>query len=615
VTDAAVDAADLRDPRDPRLAVGATGMLAAFNRASVLTAADVHAAQRIGALVDETDEQVLLAAALAVRAPRLGHVCTDLRGARHTVATDVETPGAVEGLGWPEPDRWLERVSGSALVADGTAQERRPLRLSGSLLYLDRYWQEEQRVGADLMLRAEAAIDHLDEVALDDSLERLFDGGRADLQRQAAETAARRRLTVVAGGPGTGKTTTVARILALLHEHAAAAGTPPPRVGLAAPTGKAAARLQEAVHAEAARLPVHGDLRERLAGLQASTLHRLLGWRPGSRGRFRHHRGNRLPHDVVVVDETSMVSLSLMASLVEAVRADARLVLVGDPQQLASVEAGAVLGDIVGPDDRSGTLTQSVVVLRRVHRFGEAIEALAEAIRGGDADEAINLLRAGDAEVRWLPVDAAAGPGSEELGPVRAAVVEAGREVVAAAARGDGRGALDGLGTIRVLCAHRRGPYGAATWARHVERWLAAALPGYAEAEAWYVGRPVLVTANDYGLRLFNGDTGVVVDSGDGQLAVVFERQHELVELSPVRLSSVDTVHAMTIHKSQGSQLDEAVVLLPEASSPILTRELLYTAVTRARNRVTVVGTEQALRAAITRPIARASGLRSALWR
>ena len=196
-------------------------------------------------------------------------------------------------------------------------------------------------------------------------------------------------MTVVAGGPGTGKTTTVARIVALLLEQAAAAGAPEPLVALAAPTGKAAARLDEAVHDEAAALDVSDDVRTRLAALDASTLHRLLGWRPGSHSRFRHDRGNRLPHDVVIVDETSMVSLSLMARLVEAVRPEARLILVGDPGQLTSIEAGAVLGDIVGP---GASADDGIVVLDRVHRFGGGIARVAEAIRRGDADAVIAAL-------------------------------------------------------------------------------------------------------------------------------------------------------------------------------------------------------------------------------
>jgi exodeoxyribonuclease V alpha subunit len=380
-------------------------------------------------------------------------------------------------------------------------------------------------------------------------------------------------------------------------------------VALAAPTGKAAARLEEAVHEEAAGLDVSDAVRAQLLAAQASTLHRLLGWRPDSHSRFRHHRGNRLPHDVVIVDETSMVSLSLMARLVEAVRPQARLVLVGDPGQLTSIEAGAVLGDIVGP--AADVPAAGIVVLDRVHRFGGAIATLAEAIRRGDADATLEALSAAPDEVTWLPVDPEA---RDALTPVHDGAVAAARAVIDAAREGDARKALAALASFRVLCAHRRGPYGVATWTDRIERWLASEVEGFGAEGQWYVGRPLLVTENDYGLRLYNGDTGVVVATETGRISAAFERRGEVVELSPSRLAAVDSVYAMTIHKSQGSQFDAAAVLLPDPTSHILTRELLYTAVTRARERLILAGTEEAVRAAVARPVARASGLRWRLW-
>ena len=433
----------------------------------------------------------------------------------------------MQALPWPDVDAWIDALSASPLVAvDDDDAANRPLRLDGTLLYLDRYWRLEARVGVDLLARAGQAAAGVDEELLALGLGRYFGGPEPDLQRAAAAVAVRSRLAVVAGGPGTGKTTTVARILALLHEQAAAAGRRPPRVALAAPTAKAAARLEEAVRTEAASMPVDETVRARLTALPASTLHRLLGYRPDNRSRFRHHRHNRLPHDVVVVDETSMVSLSLMAKLVEAVRTDARLVLVGDPDQLASVEAGAVLGDIVGPaadESVSSPLKDGIVVLRRVYRFGGAIAALAAAIQRGDADAAIQALGGGGTDLSWIAVDVAEDADSA-LGPVRARVVDAGRRINEAASAGDASAALEAMRAMRVLCAHRRGPYGVAEWTGHVERWLAAAIDGYAVAGQWYVGRPLLVTANDYTLRLYNGDTGVVVDRGEGRAVAVFER-------------------------------------------------------------------------------------------
>ena len=581
---------------DARRAARADGLLAEFNAAGVLALADVHVARRLAALAGEQDERVALAAALAVRGPRLGHVYVDLATIATTAAVDVDEPVDLTALPWPDPDGWAEQVAASPLTGDD-----RPLRLEGTALYLDRYWREERQVAADLLaLRARPPAD-VDEGRLAAGLARLFAGGDDARQRLAAETAVRRRFAVVAGGPGTGKTTTVARILALLLEQGG-----DPLVGLAAPTGKAAARLSEAVREAAGELDVSADVRDRLRAMDAVTLHRLLGTLPGSRSRFRHHRGNRLPHDVVIVDETSMVPLSRMARLVEAVRSDARLILVGDPGQLASIEAGAVLGDIVGP---GGGDDDGIVVLDHVHRYGGGIAGVAEAIRRGDGDATIDALGA----VTWIPVDAAADP--DAAGAVRAGAVACARGVLEAARAGDGRRAIDALGSFRLLCAHRRGPYGVSAWTARIEGWLADALDGFGAGGEWYVGRPLLVTENDYGLGLFNGDTGAVVAAGDGAVAAAFERRGEVVELSPSRLAAVDTVYAMTVHKSQGSQFGTAAVLLPDPASPILTRELLYTAVTRAREQLILVGTEEAIRAAVARPVARASGLRDRLWR
>ncbi|MDQ6928554.1 MAG: exodeoxyribonuclease V subunit alpha [Actinomycetota bacterium] len=597
---------------DVRLALRAPGLLHAFNDAGVLAAADVHVALLLGRLCGDSSEAVLLAAALAARAPRLGHVCIDLATIAATVIIDTDLPVDLDALPWPDVDDWMANVAASALVT-----EHGPLRLDGTLLYLDRYWQEERDVAADLSTRSLDAATAVDANVLTAGLDRLFGAPEPDLQRLAAASAVLRRFCVVAGGPGTGKTTTVARILALLAEQAAAAGAPPPLVALAAPTGKAAARLEEAVHAEAATIDVSADIRAGLLATNASTLHRLLGWRPDSTSRFRHNRNNRLPHDVVVVDETSMVSLSLMARLVEAVRAGGRLVLVGDPEQLASVEAGAVLGDIVGPAGEEGApakpIGEGIVVLRQVHRFGGGIAELAEAIRGGDADATVEILGRDLPDVHWLPVDVTEA-NRAALAPVRDVVVEAGHKLTAAARAGDARAAIAALGSCRVLCAHRRGPYGVDTWMARVESWLAGEIEGFAAEGTWYVGRPLLVTENDYALRLFNGDTGVVVATAPGRVAAVFERRHELLEFSPTRLAAVDTVYAMTVHKSQGSQFAAVAVLLPDPASPILTRELLYTAATRARRHLILAGTEESVRAAVTRPIARASGLRRLLW-
>jgi exodeoxyribonuclease V alpha subunit len=614
-----------RDPFEARFALQASGLLREFNEAGVIDAADVHVARELARLSGERDEAVLLAAALAVRGPRLGHVHVDLARIRDTAAVDAEEPIDLAALAWPEPEAWVARVGASPLVARGDgagADPAHPLRLVGSWLYLDRYWAEEVQVARALRaLGAEAAVG-VDGDLLADGLARLFPSDPQGRQALAAGTAVRRRFAVVAGGPGTGKTTTVATIVALLCEQAAATGSGAfPLIALAAPTGKAAARLQEAVRSQAGELAIAPEVRERLLELPAFTIHRLLGWRPGSNSRFRHDRDQRLAHDVVIVDETSMVSLSLMARLIEALRSGARLILVGDPGQLASIEAGAVLGDIVGPAAAAGLAgaevatagaREGIVVLDRVHRFGGGIAALATAIRAGDGDGVMDLLRSERDDVTWLDVDVALG--DDALPAVREPALAAARETVQAAQAGRARAALDALGAFRILCAHRRGPYGVATWTARMEAWLSAELEGFDPEDRWYVGRPLLVNENDYELRLNNGDIGVVVRTAEGRVACAFARGEETVAFSPSRLSALDTVYAMTIHKSQGSQFDAAAVLLPEPGSRILTRELLYTAATRARRHLILAGTEETIRAAVARPVARASGLGRRLW-
>jgi exodeoxyribonuclease V alpha subunit len=559
------------------VAISATGLLQAFNCVGVIEAADVHVAQRLNALADDTDERVALAVAMVVRGLRGGSVCINLGS--------VEAQVGLADLPWPDPSSWLAAVRRSPLL------EQPPvLRLDDDLLYLDRYWREEKQVADDLL----ALLPSPAWRAVPD-INRLFPPGYEE-QRQAAEIALSQGLTVLTGGPGTGKTTTVARLLALFAEQAELAGKAGLRIALAAPTGKAAARLQEAVQLEVDRLDP-GD-RERVSGLRATTLHRLLGSRPDTSSRFRHHRGNRLPHDVVVVDETSMVSLTMMARLLEAVRPETRLLLVGDPDQLASVEAGAVLADLVdGLDGRNDT---RIAALKTPHRFGESIGALAGAIRDGDADRAIEVLRVGGDHIEWIDADNAA----EAL---RQVVVPHALALRRAAVQGDATAALATLDEHRLLCAHRRGPYGVAHWNRQVERWLAEAT-GDPIWSDWYVGRPILVSANDYGLGLYNGDTGVTVQ-GDGGLRAIFAGAGEPLKFATGRLSDIETMHAMTIHKSQGSQADEVTVLLPPTDSRLLTRELIYTGATRAKSRVRLVGGEEQVRRAITSRAVRATGL------
>ena len=610
------------DPFDARVAMAAQGLLRDFNRAGVLTAADVHVARRLGRLGEEDDERVLLAAALAVRAVRLGAVCVRLAEAAETVVPDDGARLDDAQLAWPAVDAWLGACAGSPLVASGAHDDgsARPLHLVDGLLYLDRYWRDEELVRAALDDRA-ARPSTVDIDELRTALASVF-GDTTGSERQvlAAAMTGLRSVTVLSGGPGTGKTTTVARLLAMLR--ALPGGFP--RVALAAPTGKAAARMQEAIDDAAQKWDLDvGDAR-------ASTLHRLLGSRPDSRSRFRYNRDNRLPVDVVIVDETSMVSLSLMARLLEAVRPEARLVLVGDPDQLASVEAGAVLGDLVHrpaatsasvPDAltdlvpslsseelASDRLRNGVVRLTTPYRFGDAIGALASAVQAAEPEEVLRLLRGSDPEIEFVEMDA--DRAGSALAGVRSDVVSAARRLTEAAAVSDAAGALGELDHHRLLCAHRRGPYGVTRWTAEIERWLAGV--SLASEEEWYAGRPLLVTANDYELQLFNGDTGVVVRHPEHGTVAAFTRAGEPLLLSPHRLSAVQTVHAMTVHRAQGSQFERVTLLLPAADSPLLTRELFYTAITRAEKHVRVVGTADAVRRAVLRPIVRASGLRRA---
>ncbi|TCM34424.1 exodeoxyribonuclease V subunit alpha [Kribbella sp. VKM Ac-2568] len=576
------------DEFDSTLALAATGILRDFNRAGVILAADVHVASRLTKLLAESNESVALACALVARAVRAGSVCLDLTEVRDEVGDD----GAE--LTWPDLDGWLVALAASPLLAAS-----HPLHLEGTRLYFDRYWREEEQVELDLRRRAgRAAPDIADEAALLAGLDRLFPGTPYIEQRTAAETAARQPTTVLTGGPGTGKTTTVAGLLALLAEQAEIAGDRRPRIALTAPTGKAAGRLEEAVRREMSERLTPKDT-DRLGEFHARTLHMLLGGRPDSSTRFRHDRDNRLPHDIIVVDETSMVSLTMMARLLEAVRPEARLILVGDPDQLASIEAGAVLADLVEGLVAGGHI--EAAKLRTSHRFGSEIGDLALAVREDRADDVLAVLRSSGGRVHFVEDD-------DPRETLRSALLPDVLAIREAAEAGDTDAALAALDRHRLLCAHREGLWGVNHWNRTVERWITE------ETEdplwdTWYVGRPVLVTANDYALGIYNGDVGVAIRRPDGSLRVCIDSSRGRLDFAPTRLGNIETLHAMTIHKAQGSQAAEVTILMPGEESRLLTRELFYTAVTRAQDRVRVVGTETAVRLALSRRALRATGL------
>ena len=608
-------------------------LLQSWRDVGVLDASDVHVAEvlaRAAAITDIADAApVLIGAALAARGPRHGHVCVDLDRVRTNVPIETDDGSdegdlaAIEALDWPDPDAWHRALSASPLVRVVGGPEvdgpERPLVLDGSLLYLARYRHYESEVADALSVRAAVAPSALpvDDARVAD-LFRVLDPSAE--QQRAAIAGATRPLAVVLGGPGTGKTRTVATMLALLLDDAPERF----RVALAAPTGKAAARMGESITKAAVALrgtgvPGADALADRMvaAAAEPGTLHGLLGHNP-ARGTWRHDRTNPLVHDVVIVDETSMVSLPMMARLLDAVRPDARLVLVGDPGQLASVEAGSVLSDIAAGviDGATSTrpLADCIIELRESRRFpGDSpIGRFAAAVRHGDTDAALAVLAEHDDGADGVRLDWIDESAATRTAPIHVhdLCADGAWQLHELAAAGDDGLALEALNRQRVLCAHRRGPYGVGRWNRLFEEWLAAR---GVRTRDFYPGRPVLVTANDRTRRLFNGDLGVAV-SGDGVERVVFASPDAPRSVPPSQLEAIETVHAMTIHKSQGSEFGHVVVIMPPFDSRLATRELLYTAVTRATARVTVIGTAESISTAIGRKVERASGLARRLW-
>lgn len=576
---------------DPALSINTSGLVGEFHTLGVLDWADLHPARQISRLYSEADERVHLALALTVRALRAGSVCLELDRVRSGVTgRDDELVEVPEQL-WPDPEGWLAALRASPMVGQGVDGDPTvPMRLVGHQLYLTRYWLQEEQVRLDLQQRAHS--DQGDAPQLASWLAELFDRPDADPdQRRAVARVANSRLTVLAGGPGSGKTTTIAAMLAMAFRLGAQ------RVALAAPTGKAAARMDQALRAAAGTVPA--DLSDKVAALTATTLHRLLGAQPGRRP--RHNRDNPLPHDVVVVDELSMVSLTMMSRLTEALNPQTALVLVGDPDQLNSVGAGAILGDLTAATWAGDS---PVVRLQRNYRFTGVLGDFAAAIRAGDTATVLDLATQGHPNLTLTPAD---GP----LDALRARVVHAGRSIHASALRGDAAAALDQLDSHRLLCAHRQGPHGASTWARLAEFWLRTSVLGFGAEGEWYTGRGVLVTTNQPDWGLYNGDTGVVLNNS-GRPLVHFAGA-TAPPLSPDLLGATQSVDALTVHKSQGSQFSVVSLVLPDVDSPLLSRELLYTAVTRATSEVHLIGSTEALARAVGRIARRASGLRDRL--
>lgn len=514
-----------------------------------------HVARAVGG----GDPDAWLAAALACAATQAGHVCADLD-------TEAGWGPWAERMDAASRAAFRERLAG--LPAVGGDADWTPLVWDGRRLYLRRYRDYERRVAVDLRRRA-AHCAPLDAAAEARLAARFPDAG----QRAAARVALERGLCLVSGGPGTGKTHTLARIIAALRERDAA-----PRLALAAPTGKAAARMAEALAAAGVALPAGG----------ATTLHRLLGLRPD--GSCRHDRAHPLALDVLAVDEASMIDLALLARLLDALPAGARLILLGDRDQLAAVEAGAAFADLCD----SAALAPCVAPLATSFRFGGAIGALAAALRAGDAAAALDLLRRADgAALAWQPVGnlralvAAARAG---YAPFLDAVAEA-RPPEELFAR---------FAAFRVLCARRQ----------EVEA-INRALSG---ADGIVPGLPAMATQNDPLLGVFNGDIGLALpDPADGRLKACFLREDGARYVAFARLPAWEPAWAMTVHKSQGSEFAQVLLALPDERSPLATRELVYTGVTRARERVALWAGEAALCAAVGRRAERMSGLRESL--
>ncbi|MES9970518.1 MAG: exodeoxyribonuclease V subunit alpha [Candidatus Thiodiazotropha sp.] len=594
-------------------------LLRNLHRHKQLSDLDLHLSEYLLTEADNPSPALALAIALTSRATGDGHVCLDL----NQVAGRMLFDDPEISIQAPELAIWKAELSGSGVI--GRPGEWQPLILdTRNRLYLHRYWDYEQGLGSALLQRAGSVDYELDQGATEQALGRLFPTSQSgtDWQRLAVATAILRPLTIISGGPGTGKTTTVLRLLALLRQQP---GGEALRIALTAPTGMAAARLQQAIQQAKGSVPL---TQQQLAAIpeQASTLHRLLGVNRFGTG-FRHHRDNPLLLDVVIVDEASMVDVALMTKLLQAMPESARLVLLGDRDQLASVEAGSVMGDLCagchGPDAgfaarlreitrqpvrvgeaSNSELRNSVVELKQSFRFDpeSRLGQLAKAVNDGDGSAARQLLQHGGDEIGRID------PGTDLATLVASHFARLFQALEAGVS-------VDSLFTLlyefRLLCVLREGPFGVNALNSAITRELIRG--GYIEDhKEWYPGRPVMLSRNDYQLNLYNGETGIVMPHPEQQheLAVAFQASDGQTRwISPARLSHCETVYALTVHKSQGSEFQAVALQLPDQWNPLLCRELIYTAITRSKHRFTLAGEDEIFEAAIAHPLQRSSGL------
>lgn len=570
---------------------------------------------------------VKLAAAVLSRDAGEGHVClpvSRLRSAEFLSGKASEMREQLLALAG-SPDDWPALLLASSAVSVGDRPT--PMILCGERLYLNRMWRNELTV-AHFFNEANQVLE-VDDARLAATLDALFPASdETDWQKVAAAVALTRRISVISGGPGTGKTTTVARLLAALIQ---TTHQPHCRIRLAAPTGKAAARLTESLGEALRRLPL-SDEQKALLPSEASTLHRLLGAQPGSQ-RLRYHAGNPLHLDVLVVDEASMIDLPMMARLIDALPEHGRVIFLGDRDQLASVEAGAVLGDIcawvnagytagraaqltkltgyalpAGEGEIAGALRDSLCLLQKSYRFGShsGIGHLARAVNNGDRQGVRATLRQPFDDIVLHPLST-----TEEYAAMLAQSQDGyGRYLQLLRERAEPEVLLAAFAEFQLLCALRDGPYGVSGVNEQLEQRLnrnrAISLPRHLR---WYEGRPVMISRNDSALGLFNGDIGIALERGEG-LRVWFPMPDGSIKsVQPSRLPEHDTAWAMTVHKSQGSEFDHAALILPAKSVPLVTRELVYTAITRAKQRLSMYADEQVLLQAIVARTERRSGL------